>query len=212
MGFPILKYLVVSQVYYSEDFYVLYISRLFYDRCNTQCSDICVYFIYITEDSHSMAIWVSISLIFLGIAAGVSTYVAIRKWKKNKHVIEKTVELSEIKPSSRDVPISAIASGNVCLPSEEEFGKLVTFTENIGQRYTTSQGERYNKSFGFNLNRNVLPFDHNRVKLRNPIDHCDYVNATWISRIVEDEPTYDQLIYSSYVPYDNINFIIGQDP
>ena len=159
-----------------------------------------------------MAIWVSISLIFLGIAAGVSTYVAIRKWKKNKHVIEKTVELSEIKPSSRDVPISAIASGNVCLPSEEEFGKLVTFTENIGQRYTTSQGERYNKSFGFNLNRNVLPFDHNRVKLRNPIDHCDYVNATWISRIVEDEPTYDQLIYSSYVPYDNINFIIGQDP
>ena len=26
------------------------------------------------------------------------------------------------------------------------------------------------------------------------------------------DPTYDQLIYSSYVPYDNIKFIIGQDP
>ena len=34
--------------------------------------------------------------------------------------------------------------------------------------------------FSFRYN-NILPYDHTRVKLINPLDGCDYLNANWIT-------------------------------
>ena len=160
-----------------------------------------------------MIIAISIATLSTVIATGLAIFFCIRKRQNNKdaEVAKETMPLTEIKSTSRDIPLSAISNGNVAQPSEEEFKKLVSFEDNISQRFTTAQGERYNKSGGFNRNPEVLPFDHNRVKLRNPVDGCDYVNATWISKIANDS-TYDELIYSSYVPYKNIKFIVGQNP
>ena len=49
---------------------------------------------------------------------------------------------------------------------------------------------------------NILPYNKNRVKLQDPIDGCDYVNASWITAG----------IYSENIPCSNIAFMACQGP
>ena len=66
-------------------------------------------------------------------------------------------------------------------PRVEEFNNLVSFEDdNLSQRLTRFQGKRFNQIGQLNLVNTVLPFDQNRVKLRNPIDGYDYINASFI--------------------------------
>ena len=107
--------------------------------------------------------------------------------------------------------MDAMRKGNVKIPSIDEFNKLMKFTDDISNRFTTAQGKRYNKEPSFNLDPNVLPFDHNRVRLKNTADKIDYVNASWLAEISE-EPSYDEVIYTKYAPYHQLKFIVGQNP
>lgn len=93
-----------------------------------------------------------------------------------------------------------------------EFEKLTCYQNDLGQRFTTAQGLRYNTEGGLNLVPENLPFDHNRVRLKRPTAGCDYVNATWITPPSEDDPTYDELIYTSYIPFKCVQFAVGQEP
>ena len=43
------------------------------------------------------------------------------------------------------------------------------------------------------------------------MDGNDYVNASWIRSNTEDS-TYDEIVYSDYIPYAKIDFIVGQKP
>lgn len=113
--------------------------------------------------------------------------------------------------SSNSVPLALVLKGSIPIPLKDEFRKLLKFEDGLSQRFTISQGKRYNKIGGFNLVPDNVPFDHNRVRLKTPVEGCYYVNASWISSLTEDS-TYDELIYTTYLPYKNIKFAIGQNP
>ena len=95
---------------------------------------------------------------------------------------EKKMQMKEVQKSSRRISINEIVKGTLVLPQVQEFKKLVTFDDCISNRLTRSQGQRYNKLPGFNVDPNILPFDHNRLQLRNTINGCDYINCSWISQ------------------------------
>ena len=98
------------------------------------------------------------------------------------------------------------------MPSKQEFENLLTFDGSITQRATTSQGQRYNdKRTAFNRVAENLPFDHNRLVLKTPINNCNYVNANSISAPIDDL-TYDELIYTSHQPFRRIEWAVGQNP
>ena len=138
-------------------------------------------------------------------------YIKRRKQEKTDgKVIKGSNTMTRLNAKPHHVCIEEIVNGNVRLPPIHEFENLTHFEETLTQRWTRAQGRRYNKN-GFNLNPEVLPFDRNMVRLRNAIDGCSYVNCSWISQD-SDEGTYDQLIYTTYLPYFKIKFAVGQDP
>ena len=153
------------------------------------------------------------TILLIAIAIGFMT----KYYYKNKYrskLDEKShgdnIEMNVL-PPSRCMPIQDITKGKISIPSQEEFDILISFDGGIIQRVTTSQGERYNKNGGFNRVPQNIPFDHNRIILKNPINQCDYINANMISP-PSDERTYDELIYTSHQPYKSILWAVGQNP
>ena len=142
------------------------------------------------------------------------SYRWIRKQKNKKTAYPKNKQISGPTPAKQTiktgVPLLSILKGNASYPSIEEFQKLICYKNDLGQRFTTSQGLRYNREGGLNLVPENLPFDHNRIKLKRPINGCDYINANWITP-PSDDATYDELIYTSYLPIKSIQFAIGQE-
>ena len=111
------------------------------------------------------------------------------------------------------VPISGILAGKFDMPNKDEFERLFRYQDKIESKLSTYQGKRSNDKIGLNANANILPYDHNRIKLKNLVDGSDYINASFISSLRRsDEPSYDEIIYSSYVPTFQIEFIVGQEP
>ena len=99
------------------------------------------------------------------------------------------------------VPISGIFEGKFDMPTKDEFERLFKYQDKIESKLSTYQGKRNNDKIELNVNANILPYDHNRIKLKNLVDGSDYVNASFISSLRRsDEPSYDEIIYSSYVP------------
>ena len=135
-----------------------------------------------------------------------------RRSKKKTKTNKEGVDQEEKPQTSRCVPISSIVKGNVSPHSLDEFENLIRYDDGIGQRFTTAQGVRYNKFGQFNLIPSNLPFDHNRIKLKIPIQNCDYVNANWMTPPSDASCAYDQLIYTSYLPFNCIRFAVGQEP
>ena len=121
------------------------------------------------------------------------------------------MRMKEEKKTSRRISIKDIVNGTFVFPSVQEFEQLATFDDSITNRWTRSQGKRYNKPAGFNVDPNILPYDHNRIVLRNRINGCDYINCSWISQN-SDESNYDELIYTEYLPFYKIKFAVGQSP
>ena len=112
----------------------------------------------------------------------------------------------------RVIPIQSIVEGKISMPSHEEFQNLLTFDDGFSQQATSYQGERYNDMrYGFNRVPKNIPYDHNRLRLQVPIENCDYVNANKISP-ASDDPTYDELIYTSHQPFKSIDWVVGQNP
>ena len=121
------------------------------------------------------------------------------------------IPMQELSTAPKSVPIQKIMAGDVEMPTEEDFEKLFRFKDDVTSRLTQYQGKRNGGKEGRNLNERALPFDNNRVKLQNTTDGNDYINATWIVSSYEDT-TYDEVVYSDYVPYLKIDFIVGQTP
>ena len=124
---------------------------------------------------------------------------------------DEPITQGEIATKSKRVPLRKIMAGDVEMPPKEEFEKLFRFQDNVTSRLTQYQGKRNDGKDGRNLNSRALPFDCNRVELKNPVDGNDYVNASWIKSNTEDS-TYDEIVYSDYIPYAKIDFIVGQKP
>ena len=111
------------------------------------------------------------------------------------------------------VPILGIFEGKFDMPTENEFERLFQYQDKLESKLSTYQGKRNNDKMGSNTKATIIPYDHNRIKLKNLIDGSDYINASLISSLRRsEEPSYDEIIYSSYVPTFQIQFIIGQEP
>ena len=122
---------------------------------------------------------------------------------------EENVSMNEQKTGPTSLLMSNILKGEVKLPEVDEFEKLFKYEDRIESRLTTYQGKRHRNLNG--LNPSIVPYDNNRIKLKKLVDGNDYVNASYISPVVEDS-NYDMIIYSEYVPSHQIKFMVGQDP
>ena len=86
------------------------------------------------------------------------------------------------------------------MPDEDEFKRLFEYEDKIESKLSTYQGKRNNDRMDSNMKDSILPYDHNRIKLRNLVDGSDYINASLISSLRRsEEPSYDEILYSSYV-------------
>ena len=150
-------------------------------------------------------------IVAIAVAFASFAFYKKRKSAKPSGKLNDPVSKAEIGTTSKRVPIIKIMTGQVDMPSEEEFDKLFRFEDDLGSRLTQYQGKRNDGEGGRNLNRRALPFDKNRVKLKNTTDGNDYINASWIVSNNEDG-TYDEVVYSDYIPYSKIEFIVGQTP
>ena len=171
-----------------------------------------------TPNSSNTEIIVGIVLIILCIFIAVGSVIFcwvkkrqfdfVAQQNQNKAIVASKLEAFL---ASKSIPFSSILDGNVSIPPEHEFIWLTNFEDVLCPRFFIEQGRRYNKIGFFNLVPENLPFDHNRVKLKNPVEGCDYVNASWLSN-ASDDPTYDEEIYTSYLSRKDIKFAIGQNP
>ena len=168
------------------------------------------------KSSSAMVTGVSIGAIVVVIGAGVTVtvwFVRRKKCCKIKNEGGDSIPIEEQTSRTRQISFTNVINGSVDLPNVDEFNNLVSFhDDDLGQRLTRYQGKRFNKIGSLNLVQTVLPFDHNRVKLRNTIDGYDYINASFISQNVSEDPTYDEVIYSSTLSCSKITIIVGQDP
>ena len=139
-------------------------------------------------------------------------------YRKQYRVAEKadtedksTLPDRKCKPSI--VPILGILKGKLDMPTKDDFDRLFQYQDKIESKLSTYQGKRNNDKIGLNAKPNIFPYDHNRIKLKAMVDDSDYINASLISSLRRsDDPSYDELIYTSYVPTFQIQFIIGQEP
>ena len=131
-----------------------------------------------------------------------------RTSEKSKNETEEFL-MNEIQDAPTQlITFQEIAQGVAKVPKEQEFEQLSSFVESSGFKSKMSEGKKYND---LNLIPDVLPFDEYRVKLQTNIDGCDYVNATWMSKIDQDQEHY-HMVYSGQESDIITRFIIGQDP
>ena len=157
------------------------------------------------------------ALLLLMIVVGLLVFFWIRKKKRNDEpeIIKKNKQKMtangavednrSILPTTYEVPLKSIVSGNVSIPTLAEFQNLKQCdmdSEEFCAIYLAQQ---------LNHNKTTLSYDHNRIKLRKAIGGSDFVNANWISS-KSDECTYDGVIYCSYIPYNSIKFGTGASP
>ena len=150
------------------------------------------------------------------IVGGVTITVWLTKRRKSCSIDNdkaESISAAQQKNKSRRISLTDVINGSINMPTAKEFNDLVSFQEDdVGQRLTRYQGKRFNTLGSLNLVSSVLPFDKNRVKLRNLIDGYDYINASFISQADSEDDTYSSVVYSSTLSSRKIRMIVGQDP
>ena len=161
-----------------------------------------------------VGISIGVGIIVLGAGSMFGVWIAKRNKKTTADDTgSELVSPEKQKTRNRRISFTDVVNGNVEQPTVQEFNNLVSFEDDdLGQRLTRFQGERFNKIGQLNLVKTVLPFDQNRVKLKNPIDGYDYINASLISQPASEDQTYDELIYSDILSCKKVKMIVGQDP
>lgn len=106
------------------------------------------------------------------------------------------------------IRLSTILLGKIDMPQSKEFEGLQN-VEN-SSRETSIHG-RKQKGKGINADEKIIPYDSNRLVLKNKVNKSDYINASWITKRVQ-EGSYDLLRLSQYTPFEEISFIVSQAP
>ena len=131
------------------------------------------------SSSTGFAVGIPIFVCFILIGLGVVFKMWISKTRNIcdlEDVGNKRMSMEDPKVKSRWISFTDVVSGSIKEPNIKEFDDLVSFKDDdLGQRFTRFQGKRFNKIGSLNLVPSVLPFDHNRVILKHPINGYDYV-------------------------------------
>ena len=106
------------------------------------------------------------------------------------------------------IPMSSILLGKINMPKSQEFEGLQNVEISGGETIVHGRKQKGKRNTS---NNKILPYDSNRIILKNKVDKSDYVNASWISRRVQ-EGSYDLLRPFQYTPFEEISFIISQAP
>ena len=122
--------------------------------------------------------------------------------------------LKVAKKVNRDILVDSLLDNTFQKPLKEEFEELEKNDEKrcgLSSDLTMCQGRRHNdgKNGIMNIKEDILPFDQTRVKLKTPINGFDYINASWIHK-VEEENIYEDVY--QFLSTSKINFILTQDP
>ena len=132
--------------------------------------------------------------------------------KNSKNEIEEFLMKERQESPAQVITFQEIANGVVKVPTIQEFDNLLTLVESDDSASKMYEGKKNNKT-GLNLVPHVLPFDEHRVKLQTKINGCDYVNATWLSKVDQDQEHYNEVCYGYDEESDaKVRFILGQDP
>ena len=110
---------------------------------------------------------------------------------------------------SRKRPMFHVLTGELDMPSRYEFEELEK-KEKLRSTRLTLHG-RLKKNEPFNLHKDIVPYDQNRVKLQYSGKESDYINSSWIHR-PETEEMYDPLIRQPYLPSSQLGIIVSQTP
>ena len=71
------------------------------------------------------------------------------------------IPVEKQKTKNHRISFTDVVNGNVEQPSVQEFNNLVSFEDDdLSQRLTRFQGQRFNKIGQHNLVKTVLPFEH----------------------------------------------------
>ena len=116
----------------------------------------------------------------------------------------------------RKISVDSLLDNTFTKPSKEEFEELEETDRKrsgLTSDLTMSQGRRYNdgKKGKMNINKNILPYDQTRVKMKSPINGVDYINASWISQ-PSNEKEYDSLRMHPYLPMENVGLVVSDSP
>ena len=86
---------------------------------------------------------------------------------------------------ARRVKIQHFIDGTITMPSIQEFAQL---DEEHGEstKFLCLHGS-LEKNEQLNLVQDVLPFDYNRVRLQDRSGTTNYINASWIRKLEENE-------------------------
>lgn len=145
---------------------------------------------------------------------GGFVWIYVRRRSKRSKPKARNAVLGMVVRDNRATPITNYLEANITMPPKEEFEELESNDERRRNlHYTDAQGRRYNSKINVKLNQDpsVIPYDHNSVQLRSPINGCDYINCTWITRVREDS-IYDNPQLFPYLSCSNISFVVAQDP
>ena len=127
---------------------------------------------------------------------------------KNKKDSKETAQKKEAAIPTK-IEVTKFLSGKINAPTIAEFEKLVS-NERLRNNFTTIQGGLKENRL-MNLNKEILPYDHTRVKLSNNKNRGGYVNASWVSQ-AEDEGEYDAIMNLPYLPFSQIGIIVSNVP
>ena len=127
---------------------------------------------------------------------------------KNKNEAAEASLRTETKTQTK-IPITMFRSAEVEPPSTSEFDRL-NAQERLRNNFTTIQGG-LNENKTLNLDNNILPYDHTRVKLKEKKKKGGYVNASWMFE-PEDEGDYDSIKNLPYLSLAQIGLIVSNAP
>ena len=113
----------------------------------------------------------------------------------------------------QEISVNALINNTFRRPTTTEFTELNERDRKrngLRSDFMSHQGKRYNdgKNGRFNNNKEIVPYDFNRVKLIRAINGIDYINASFIQK--SEDHTYDDLY--DQLATSKISFLLTQDP
>ena len=109
-----------------------------------------------------------------------------------------------------DINIKEYLKDSPVEPTKQEYAKLKERDKAIHVLTFSAKTSKQTENKELNRYSNIFPYDYNRIKLKTPINDCDYINGSYInSPVVKIEGKNEVL---DLFKYDKINFIATQGP
>ena len=128
-----------------------------------------------------------------------------RQLKSNKTSQKSTIKSGSSNMKSKRIDLSKLHSGQINMPTLDEFEGLPKKPSNI-QHFTTRHADLKQNQVLLG-NKCAVPYDQTRVQLKHSINNVDFINASWIHVAQASEGVYDVPILHPFLPSSLISLI-----